>query len=1114
MSTVSSTVASVASLTTNIALSSVGLAVAHRDTNDNDTSDCEDIPVRTRTGMTTATFAATYHLDTTLPHARNPLSTPFAYSPAQPRRLASENTHHARSRAASTTKLAQKRYSLTPSTSGFGSGMERSRRADERNGEGRGTPTPAAAFDRHSGGLTPNTTWLRRLSSSLSTSRDSSRTPSSRPGSAAVSYTNGSYAISQSGSTTPIWPDNTQLQLPALPPNKLVKRSSSLHSANGSTPGSGSRIPVFRRPLTSHQRSTPLKDGLSGSDSNIDFPNAPGAPQSRNAQWRPYFTPRIAPEQIHPAKRRRSTSIPNPVRRVYPDRRYTPTLVSTKDVVHRADVELDDSLSEYELDANPKMAASSASSPFPSQVAHFEAAASPRRSFSIGDLLSTGPHPLWRRPSTSKGRPWSSKSLRKSRPRVVSEPQVSMGINASRLTGLDVERPAKRRGLTDPATSRRSVYSSSSSIPPYEIDLNLGIEDSGLDYTYDQSRISEPPSRSATPDHYRLPLPIASASASNTTRISGAHSEVTSTVGSDSEYRSAGDNSTDYQSESYYDSFPTRTTRSSSGRRGPHIETIFDESPPTFSSGRSTKLRDFLSDGHEHNGRYSTIEEEESVLTTPVRSVRNRSVTSTPSARHGVSHNFTSSPPVLGIMPDPDDIDWDAEEDDVKDNRGLGIQQHSSVPSFNSATYSSGAPFRFGPALRPAYAQSANTTPLRNGYSSMEKASLFDWAEPQPSPSHPNRSPPRPRTVHGKKDQDSRGSRPVGRRPVSGMHARSHSVPVVPDLDGKRNNVVANKFGTWGVGSKGVTEDWNEDFDFDEPQLMVQHLEQDEKRIDSGHEMFVPRSIREQQQNVVANIGLLREWGLLIEELKELRVRAVALEMLSGPYARAWQEVDAMIELADQETEEQTLEPRRTPPSSPGFDMSAFEDATPSKGSARSRQSSVHQPGQDNSLAGSPAVARTNLGTQSTPAVTRPRKDSELVAQSVIAALQTKRSATDPAAAQSAYLTNRKVPFDTATLRHIVPYVNSLKRKVKDALRETEGLSSPHRKRPHPPPAEGSPHGNEPAFRSIFNSPQDDDVTTLRQSRREQAATDNDESDSSLAQSDGLANRMQRMTFT
>jgi hypothetical protein len=347
------------------------------------------------------------------------------------------------------------------------------------------------------------------------------------------------------------------------------------------------------------------------------------------------------------------------------------------------------------------------------------------------------------------------------------------------------------------------------------------------------------------------------------------------------------------------------------------------------------------------------------------------------------------------------------------------------------------------------------------------------------------------------------------------MHARSHSVPVVPDQDSK-HSVIANKFGTWGVGSKGVTEDWNEDFDFDEPTLPIHsHLEQDDKRIDSAHEMFVPKSIREQQQNVVANIGLLREWGLLIEELKELRIRAAALNMFKGPYAEAWQEVDAMIELADQESEEQTLQPRRTPPSSPGFDITAFDDQI-SKIDERPRNlSGSLSPLDATNVSPSPLATRTTQSGHS-PVVTRPRKDSELVAQKVIAALQSKRTDVGFDPSQPGGSTNKKVPFDTATLRHIVPYVSGLKRKVKDALRETEGLySSPNRRKtsePLRPSVYDDDDEEEPAFRSIFNSPQDDDVTTRRQSRREQAVTDHDGSDWPLPdQSTHLSEKLQQM---
>ncbi|KAK4637111.1 uncharacterized protein CLAFUR5_02104 [Fulvia fulva] len=1064
--------------------------------------------------MTTA--VASYTLTT--PPA---LDAPYAFPTTHSRRLASDGDRYARVRPRSRdhntpNHVAWKRRSTPDATSI--AGMDRPMRRDgERSGHsGIGTTsTPTAR---------PNT-WFRRLSSSISTSRDSSRTPSSRPASAA--YTNGSLAFSQAGSTTPMFPDTTPAP---LPPNKLVKRTASLHSSNGSSsPSSGSRLPLptFRRPATSHQRSATLQSRLSSSSPAGHITSAGDNQGARDSEWRSYFVPRVAADRT-PSKRRSSTSIPNPIKRVYPDRRYTPTLVSAKDLVQPAGVELDDGVSDTDENmaaATQQTAPSTASSPFPTQAAFFEESTAPRRSFSISDLLSTGPQPLWRRPASSKGRPWSSRSVRKGRPRVASEPQKPMGSGISSLIGHDSERPAKRRDLTDPKASQRSIYSSSSSqnVTPAdsrpEIDLSLGVESPSLQFTPDHSLHVEPATQVRTPSSNEPQRSLSTSLQSAPTRpirLSAAQSEITSTIGSDSEYLSTGDNSTDYQSDNAFDSIHTRTTRSSSGRRGPHIETIFDDSPPTFSSGRSTKLRDFLSDGqfgNEYGGphRHSTIEEEDSVVSTPVRSIRNKSVTSTPSGRSAAPQIFSSSPPVMEIMPDLDDADWDVAE--VRDgDYGLGIQPHATISPVNGTTYDRNMLFRFGPTLRPGHSHSANSTPRRNGASPMDKTNVFDWSEQQPSPSHPNNSPPRPRTVHGKKDQDSRGSRPSGRRPASGMHARSHSVPVVPDLDGKRSSVVANKFGTWGVGSKAVTEDWNEDFDFDEPTLPVQaSIEQDERRIDSGHEMFVPKSIREQQENVVMNIGLLREWGLLIEELKDLRMRAVALDMLKGPYAKEWREVDAMIELADQESEEHTLAPRRSPPSSPGFDDSAFEDTPSTK--ARLRQSSGKITNREGAgTTGSPNPAR-EAGVQNQVIITRPRKDSELVAQSVIAALQTKRSTSDPSMLP---VSSKKVPFDTATLRHIVPYVNSLKRKVKDALRETEGLySSPHRR--------SSPNSRkrrewaeeEPGFSMMFNEKKhDDDTTTQRQSRREGAATDNDGSELSLSNQDGfLATRMKQLNF-
>lgn len=972
--------------------------------------------------------------------------------------------------------------------------------------------------------------WLRRFSNSMSASRDSSQTPSSRPGSAAVSQSNASTARSNTGSTTPIFGD---VRPSPLPPNKLVKRSSSLRSSNGSsprTPGSRLPLPVFKRPATSHQRSAPMQVHSSSVSrrhrTSLDL-NSEALSSARDPQMRHYFTSKIAADEVTSSRRRSPSGIPNPIRRMYPDRRYTPVLMSARERIPVGPVELDDRPGSSESIATTglDLASGAASSPLPPQTSQSDGTAASRRSFSFGDLLSTGPQQIWKRPLSSRGKSTSNKLARKNRPRVTSAPLAFMGSGFSSATNNDSERPAKRRDLTDPQVARRSVYSaysSSHTAGSQPHDAQVGLSSSTAQpqrFSFVESPVISASSQAAPPSSLEpdgQPSATSETATARHVRVSGAQSEIAaSTVGSDSERRSTGGYSTDYQSDTVYDSYPTRTTRSSSGKRGPSIDTIFDESPPLYSSSRSRRLGDLLNDG-----RHSTIEEEESIISTPVRSLRQNSVTSTPAPRPSAAQVFGSSPPAIILghdesesspparMPDPDEIDWDAPDDDDPSNFGLGMQ----IPgAFAADDTENSLPLRFSNTLaRNGHPTSAHSTPSRHGNAGTDKANIFDWSEVQPSPSHQqDQSPPRPRTVHGKKEPDQRGSRPPGRRAPSGMHARSHSVPVVPDVDGKRS-IVANKFGTWNVGTKAVTEDWNEDFEFEEPVPPVPELPgliQGERRVDSGAGMVVPDSIKAHQDKVLANIGLLKEWGMLIEELKALRMRAVALDMLKGPDSQAWEAVNAMIELADQESEEETLQPRLSPPSSPGFDFSAFDEEVPElRLPARPRGPSVGK------IAGPPAPEDLDvLPTPHALPTQEVRNDSEALARSVITALLSKRSAPAPVGNQG---DGKKVSFDAATLRCIVPYVNGLKRKVKDALRETEGLySSPRRRQASSDDMDDREVDVDQSFRSMFDSPQPDSPTARRRSHRNQAVSDNDEPDMHSDQHSDLAGRMQRLAL-
>lgn len=776
-------------------------------------------------------------------------------------------------------------------------------------------------------------------------------------------------------------------------------------------------------------------------------------------------------------------------------------------------------------------------------------ASPPRRSFSISDLLSARSGSKRQRAaaaattttstSTTKATVTAAvkipgaKLLRRSSQRVSSAPAVPTMSRRRNSTSF----PDARRNLTEGALIRRDIATSAG--VPEMVESYAGPNEG-----YGGSTCSPLPAQAVrafpVPEGYLAsmpqlegmapavsaanhmpPSPTLAQSGVRPSRHSMAPSEQASTLvgSSDNEIRglaSGDEDDADFQSETLFDSLRTGATRSTSGgARGPRIETIFDESPP--SKLKVTALRDLLPPGafgdlptNGASGHHSIAEEEESIAT-PVRTIRpDRSLQDSPSfTRTHTAPLFPSlipsSPP---SMPKPlslGTLEWDSRAGDDDDSSRWSLEEEAELedpwvdlPTASHIITTPGS--RNGSSrarLRASGSSPKPSTPIHLTADHGDRdarSSIFDWSEQQhPDKNSGNQTPPRPRTVHGKKDADRRGSRSVGRRVPSGLHARSQSVPVVPDAAGKRNTVVTNKFGTWGVGSKGVTEDWNDDFDFSElNEDPIAEAAGDAPRIDSGTHMVVPKSIQEQQNNVLANIGLLREWGLLIEELKEHRVRAVSLGIVEGPHSGMWEEVDAMIDLADQEAEHDGV-PRLSPPSSPGFDEDAFEDVPVPSPSAGRRRPISGSPSADigknhkrksilpsnHGIFGpqsSPIPPKstydppTTKTTSPKPIVTRPRKDSEAKARSVIEALQKRKITFESAPDAPPTPSSKKVPFDTATLRRIVPYVNTLTRKVKDAIRDAEGLySSPNT----------SPKHEEPSFSKIFQ--QDVDLATHTQ---------------------------------
>ncbi|KAF2018622.1 hypothetical protein BU24DRAFT_100912 [Aaosphaeria arxii CBS 175.79] len=1007
--------------------------------------------------------------------------------------------------------------------------------------------------------------WIKRLSN-ISNSQASSRNSSPGPMSPSMSVSNGSMAFSHDGSTAPIIGKRSPSP---LPPNKLVKRSSSIRIPLQDPPtSSGSRLPSLRRPATSHQRSATLQQHTVF----MDFTARHHPPISEqpvptktdgDVQYTQFFTAKVSKEKT--LKRRGSLAAGKSLKRIFPDEKHRPTLVLAKSVSPSSSDEVDESSSD---DGDSVFLASRPGTPLsftavipskptartsqdsiasrgPASAEITEDAARRRRSFSISDLLSPGLGSGSNAKRQRSLRLPGAKLSRKSSQRTSSAPLPSMegrqGRQSSTAHGefTAADASTKRRDLTDPTRVRREI---STSAGPTERG-NSRNSGSGLRPHSSSSRLPALPLQHAaamgqsmhqsdgkpytSPGTNQIPpSPTLAQTGGRPSRHSVAPSEQASTlVGSDNEARGVGsgdEDDADLQSETVFDSLRTGATRSTSGARGPRIETIFDESPP--SKVKVTALRDLLPKGtfREHAadgapGQQSIAEEEESI-STPVRTVvPERSINDSPSLSRGqVAPLFPSlipsSPPDMPKQLSLGRLEWDTRAEDDDDSSKWSIEEEdeddeedtswADFPSHPPATPLVATPVSLGrhnPRMLASGSSPKPSTPqhLSAEYADRDaRSSIFDWSEQQPTDkTSGNRTPPRPSTVHGKKDADRRGSRSVGRRAPSGLHARSQSVPVVPDAAGKRSTVVTNKFGTWGVGSKGVTEDWNDDFDFsDRSDGPSPEGAAESHRIDSGTMMMiVPKTIQEQQSNVLANIGLLREWGLLIEELKEQRVRAITLGLFGGPSAGMWEEVDAMIDLADQEAEEDGI-PRLTPPSSPGFDEHAFDDvsgASPKHGRGgrrtsggltsglanadlgknihldhqpvsqpnRSQRRSILPPNHDIFVPQSSPIPPKSTYDSST-IVTRPRKDSEAKARYVIESLQKRRSTHEPTEDAPRTPASKKVAFDTATLRRIVPYVNTLTRQVKNTLREAEGLYS------------GTPGTSpqEPPFSKIFQT--------------------------------------------
>ena len=729
----------------------------------------------------------------------------------------------------------------------------------------------------------------------------------------------------------------------------------------------------------------------------------------------------------------------------------------------------------------------------------------PRRSFTFSGMFPSPSPSSWKIPrSGSLRKDQGPQGARNSR-RVVSAPynprsrQDLSNDQSDAMSRTAIKsRQLDEHGFSSSPAAMRSQSAerglSSSPLPPlnrlsaFEIDLP------GATPSFPSSpRLGESPASltmsSTPPRSASSPLgPLAFNTMRNKShRPSGAPSDHASTLlGSEnSRFLSGDEDDLDGRSETVYDSTRTGATGSShSGVRRPPIETVFDKPPPPeLSRDKLVALQDLI--GHhsftEMSKPTADILEEEESVSTPVRAtapckevVRPASVHS-PSNR-SPSQEFGSSPPYFlhdshstgmadtGAPESPNDDIWSFGGDV---DATYGVVSNGTHPVGEKAQ-SPGVPISSSPRL-----PTLPFSPSPSGMDATTKSHLFDWAE-QPSSERDSfqGSSPRPNTVHGKNGKELRGSRLSGRRGHNTLHLRSQSVPVPSDGSNNRGSNNTSKLESWVLGNKGVSEDWDGDFEFEDPsprpnkQIPVSH---DYARSSSSTGMLVPRSIMERQASVHGQFGQVKELTLLVEELKRLQQQASVQGIMQGQSAELWKEAEGIINLATVDDEEQDFLPPRSP-RSPSFEFDDFEEDSPA-GRSRRRKSGISSTKGDRcSGTETVSVSETPVQTPSrsspdkqameTPQPSsRPRKESAAKAKSVLENIHQQRSHYDLAMLEQS--SQRKLPFDTTSLRDLVTRAGVVTRALKEIVRQAENSPRTPDVRPSIPP--------DPPFSQIFH---------------------------------------------
>lgn len=980
-------------------------------------------------------------------------------------------------------------------------------------------PIPEASRDS----VSSNGSWMKRLSIRPLSHHGSTRS-SNGPDSPST-------AVSHSSAAPILGSSRTSAH---IPPNKLVKRAPSPHYNEPTVAvprrKSKSHLPTLRRPATSHQRSATLQHQFQ-TDSNVTTPVTPRkfsfesppqphefstpspinykqrrAERTEKAGWASFFHLKTSTIRGRSGSVRFSDLSPHTrpmitTKRICigndqscPVHLIKPRMVSTASapprLLHTSGTEDDQSKSLRESDlttVSPDIT--------PSKT--------PRKSVSMpfasaGSWVSRTSGSL-RRPKQRGG------EARSGNKRHVSDPMTGAQTGADGRANPPLEStlsssplapgkqgPALGSAATAQLRSRKRI--SSSPLPPlsrlssFNVDMSRLGSSGGAPTHQVQARPNQPSgsSTSSTAMSQLLKAPL--------------HDRSSTVASSETDPRdctSGDDDDTDFKSDTMFDSIRTLASARARAVETP-LESMYDESPPsTAGNGKSKRLsiQEILGRSWDEENR---IMEEDESMPTPVRPIHrseavytSRDIPTVPRfSLEPLPNDFPSSTKEFNRLSFDDDFDDDWAKDDDFPGNPL------SPPSKGNSLNAKGMNPNVRLALASISGNGAQDNSVNDSRNERPLSSIFDWSEPSHEKLDTDGRSPRPKTAYAKQELDPRGGRSALRNRPTPTHVRSQSVPVVHEPS-EDSITTGAKYGTWGIGTKTVSEDWDDDFEFGGGSMASD--ERDDKIF------AVPESIQASQPSVKAHSGQIREISLLVNDLKRLCRHGREMEMLDGIHRAVWKEAEGIIALAspDEDEGDDPGSDHTASTSSINFDAfeiderfgdEGFDDHSMNRLDAafdghepamlkttvvRERHSprrrSVFSPEDDifgtwpniepSSLPNRPSRPRTPENRSTKP------HDVNGVVRSVMEAMH--RSASDPIHQDG------KMHFDTNSLRALVKRAGDLRDILSDVIRRADQITqSPVRTPRHERQIDSSP-----AFTRVFDDPGSSPPRRIRRSR-------------------------------